>query len=106
MKRSVFRNRLTLKGLSFTGPAKILLSKLIHHRLFHQGAQRLWALLLQTCRCLLKTLIERLLLLKTLKTQSSRIGQGKGRLLPVVKTLMERVLLLKTLKTKRYRTAW
>jgi hypothetical protein len=43
------RNLLMLKGLSFSGPIKILLSKLIHRRLFHHRAQRMGALLLQTC---------------------------------------------------------
>jgi hypothetical protein len=35
------RNWLMLKGLSFSGLAKILLSKLIHRRLFCHGAQKL-----------------------------------------------------------------
>jgi hypothetical protein len=30
-----------LNGLSFSGPARILLSKPIHHQLFHHGAKRL-----------------------------------------------------------------
>jgi hypothetical protein len=48
---------LMLKGLSFSGPAKILLSKSIRRCLFRHGAQRLGALLLQTYRSLLKSLI-------------------------------------------------
>jgi hypothetical protein len=51
------RNWLMLKGLSFSGPAKILLSKLVHRRLFYNGAHRLGVLLLHTCRILLKALI-------------------------------------------------
>jgi hypothetical protein len=44
-------------------------------------------LLLQTCRCLLNTLIHhRLLPLEALVTQSSTIARGKGRLLPRLKT--------------------
>jgi hypothetical protein len=80
MKMRVLRNWLMLKGLSFFGPAKILLSKPIRRRLFRHGAQRLGALLLQTCRSLLKTLIyQRLLLpLKSVKTQSSRRAREKA----------------------------
>jgi hypothetical protein len=37
------------KGTFIIWPAKILLSKLVHRRLFHHRAQRLGALLLQTC---------------------------------------------------------
>jgi hypothetical protein len=96
MKRRGLRNWLMLNELLFSGPAKILLSKLVHRRLFRHGAQRLGALLLQTCRSLLKTLIYQWLLLplKTLKTQSSRRAQGKGWL-----------LMLKTLKTQSSRRA-
>jgi hypothetical protein len=88
------RNWLMLKGLSFSGPAKILLSKLIRCQLFHHRAQRLGALLLQTCQSLLKTLIHQRLLLpfKTLNTQSSRRAPRKGCL-----------LLLKTLKAQSSR---
>jgi hypothetical protein len=70
MKRRGLRNWLMLKGLSFSSPTKILLSKPVRRPLLHHGAQRLGALLLQTCRCLLKTLIHKrlLLMLKTLKT--------------------------------------
>jgi hypothetical protein len=57
MKMRGLKNWLMLKELSFSGPAKILLSKPIRRRLFHHGAQRLGALLLQTCRSLLKSLI-------------------------------------------------
>jgi hypothetical protein len=98
MKRRGLRNWLMLKGLSFSGLAKILLSKHIHHRLFCHGAQRLGALLLQTCRCLCKNLIQQRLLLplKALKIQSSRRERGKGRL----------PLLLKTVKTQSSRRAW
>jgi hypothetical protein len=84
-------NWLMLKRLSFSGPAKILLSKCIRHHLFHHGAQRQGALLLQTCCCLLKALIhQRLLPLKTLKTQSSRLAWGKGCLLLLLKTQSSR----------------
>jgi hypothetical protein len=48
------RNWLMLKELSFSGPAKILLSKPVRCRLFHHRAQRLGALLLQTYQSLLK----------------------------------------------------
>jgi hypothetical protein len=57
MKMRGLRNWLMLKGLSFSRPTKILLSKTICHRLFHHGAQRLRALLLEICQSLLKTLI-------------------------------------------------
>jgi hypothetical protein len=45
------------KGIFILCPIKILLSNLVRHRLFRYGAQRLGALLLQTCRSLLKTLM-------------------------------------------------
>jgi hypothetical protein len=41
MKMRGLKNRLMLKGLLFSGPAKISLSKSICRRLFHHGAQRL-----------------------------------------------------------------
>jgi hypothetical protein len=83
MKMRGLRNSLMLKGLSFSSPAKILLSNPICRRLFHHGAQMLGALLLKICRSLLKSQIhQRLLLsLKTLKTQSSRRARREGRLL-------------------------
>jgi hypothetical protein len=71
MKMMGLRNWLILNGLSFSGPAKTLLSKPIHCRLFHHRTQRLGALLLQTCQSLLKSLIHQrlLFLLKTVKTE-------------------------------------
>jgi hypothetical protein len=93
-------NWLMLKGLSFSGPAKILLSKPVRRLLFHHETQRLGALLFQTCRSLLKSLMrQRLLTLKmfmtqqkSLKSQSSRTTGSVGRLF--------------LLKTQSSRTAW
>jgi hypothetical protein len=105
------------KGTFILWPVKILLSKPIRRWLFHHGAQRLGAFLLQTYRSLFKMNIHQwlLLLLKTVKTQSSRRARGEGRLLLLLKSLKAQssrttmsvghlLLLLETLKAQSSKT--
>jgi hypothetical protein len=104
------------KGTFILQPRKDITVKTRSTRIILPWSTDAGALLLQTCRSLLKTNIHQRqhLLLKTVKTQSSRRAQGEGRLL-LLETLKAQssrttmsvghfLLLLETLKAQSSRT--